>query len=180
MIRLKTAIWAVAFFAFAAFPLCAAQAAGGVTAEVYLVNDSGNGVKVGTVKFGDDKNGLVVKANLKGLPPGVHGFHVHEKPDCAPSAKDGKVTPAGSAGGHYDPAVSGKHLGPEKGGHLGDLPALTVAENGTAKVTLHIKGIKAEEFKNHALMIHAGSDNYSDLPAPLGGGGGRIACGIIK
>jgi len=27
-------------------------------------------------------------------------------------------------------------------------------------------------------MIHAGGDNYSDQPEPLGGGGGRIACGV--
>lgn len=29
-------------------------------------------------------------------------------------------------------------------------------------------------------MIHAGSDNYSDDPKPLGGGGDRIACGVIQ
>jgi superoxide dismutase, Cu-Zn family len=29
-------------------------------------------------------------------------------------------------------------------------------------------------------MVHAGGDNFSDQPEPLGGGGGRIACGIIK
>lgn len=29
-------------------------------------------------------------------------------------------------------------------------------------------------------MIHAGGDNYADQPAPLGGGGPRLACGVIE
>lgn len=29
-------------------------------------------------------------------------------------------------------------------------------------------------------MIHAGSDNHADHPQPLGGGGARVACGVIK
>ncbi len=28
-------------------------------------------------------------------------------------------------------------------------------------------------------MIHAGGDNYSDTPEKLGGGGARVACGVI-
>ena len=31
-----------------------------------------------------------------------------------------------------------------------------------------------------ALMLHAGGDNYSDQPAPLGGGGARMACGVAQ
>jgi Cu-Zn family superoxide dismutase len=34
--------------------------------------------------------------------------------------------------------------------------------------------------KGKALMIHAGGDNYADQPKPLGGGGDRIACGVIQ
>lgn len=29
-------------------------------------------------------------------------------------------------------------------------------------------------------MVHAGGDNHSDHPLPLGGGGERFACGMIK
>jgi Cu-Zn family superoxide dismutase len=39
---------------------------------------------------------------------------------------------------------------------------------------------KLSEVKGKALMIHAGGDNFSDQPKPLGGGGERIACGIIQ
>lgn len=34
--------------------------------------------------------------------------------------------------------------------------------------------------RGKALMIHAGGDNYSDEPQPLGGGGGRVACGVVQ
>jgi len=149
-------------------------------AEVFLATEKGPGASVGTVTFTDTPAGLEIKTDLKGLPPGKHGFHVHEKADCGAVEKDGKGMPAMAAGGHYDPEKTGKHLGPDNGGHLGDLPVLTVADDGTAKETLTVKKAKASDFKGRSLMIHAGGDNYSDEPAPLGGGGTRIACGIIK
>ncbi len=63
--------------------------------------------------------------DLADLPPGDHGFHVHVNPDCGPGAGPDGLPAAGlAAGGHYDPANSGKHLGPRGEGHKGDLPAL--------------------------------------------------------
>jgi Cu-Zn family superoxide dismutase len=154
--------------------------AGSTTADMYKVTDKGNGEKIGTVTFTDSDAGLLIKTDLKGLPAGKHGFHVHAKADCGPSTKDGKVTPAGAAGGHYDPANTGKHLGPGGGGHLGDLPPLEVGADGAAMGQMTLKGVKASDFKGRAVMIHAGGDNFSDMPAALGGGGGRIACGVTK
>ena len=130
--------------------------------------------------FSDTADGLSISTKLKGLPPGKHGFHVHEKADCAPMEKDGKMVPALAAGGHFDPDKSGMHMGPGNGGHKGDLPVLTVADDGSSMETLNVKGVKTSDVKNHALMVHAGGDNYADTPAPLGGGGARIACGVIK
>ncbi|MDR1776357.1 MAG: superoxide dismutase family protein [Desulfovibrio sp.] len=150
------------------------------SAAMHLATAEGDGKAVGTVTFTDNAQGILITTNLQGLPPGEHGFHVHANASCAPTAQDGKVIPAGAAGGHYDPTNSGKHLGPGASGHKGDLPLLMVGQDGTAKVNLSLKGVKAAEFKNHALMIHAGGDNYSDSPAPLGGGGSRLACGVIK
>jgi Cu/Zn superoxide dismutase len=86
-----------------------------VKAKLSLATEKGPGAKVGTVIFTDTPQGLAVKTRLKGLPPGKHGFHVHEKPDCGPVEKDGKSVPAMAAGGHYDPAKAGKHLGPDNG-----------------------------------------------------------------
>jgi Cu-Zn family superoxide dismutase len=72
------------------------------------------------------------------------------------------------------------HMGPMGGGHLGDLPLIMVGADGTAKSTLTAPRIKTlDPLRGHALMIHVGGDNYSDQPAPLGGGGARMACGII-
>jgi Cu/Zn superoxide dismutase len=149
-------------------------------AEVKRASAQGLGETVGWVTFKDTANGLEIKTDFKGLPAGQHGFHVHENPDCAPTNKDGAITPAGAAGGHYDPDKTGKHLGPGGGGHKGDLPVLTVSADGAAKITLTVKGVKTADFKNRSIMIHAGGDNYSDLPEALGGGGARLACGVIE
>ncbi len=151
-----------------------------VKAMVYLSTDTGSGIELGSVTFTDTDKGLEITTNLKGLPPGEHGFHVHEKADCSAAMKDGKPVPAMAAGGHYDPKGTKKHHGPEGGGQLGDLPVLKVGADGSAKETFYVKGVTADDFKNRALMIHAGGDNYSDEPAPLGGGGARIGCGIIQ
>jgi Cu-Zn family superoxide dismutase len=145
-----------------------------------LVSDQGIGKSIGTVTISDGKEGLVFTPQLTDLAPGVHGFHVHQNPDCAAAMKDGKVTPALAAGGHYDPANVGKHQGPLGKGHLGDLPALTVGADGKATAAVTAPHVKMADVKGRSLMIHAGGDNYSDQPAPLGGGGARVACGVIK
>lgn len=150
-----------------------------VSATMYKTMDSAMNSKLGTVSFADDKDGIAITVNLQGLPPGAHGFHVHEKPDCSAMMQDGNMVHALAAGGHYDPEKTGRHLGPEGGGHKGDLPVLTVKDDGKVNQTMHVKGIKTSDFKGRSVMIHAGGDNYSDIPLPLGGGGARIACGII-
>ena len=150
-------------------------------ARMQRATENGPGESVGTVTIVGSPSGAQFKTDLHGLPPGPHGFHVHENGSCAPSNVNGQVTPAGAAGGHFDPAHTGHHEGPMKEGHLGDLPVLTVAQNGTARETLTAPRIKDDQaLKGHALVIHVGGDNYSDEPLPLGGGGARIACGVIE
>jgi Cu-Zn family superoxide dismutase len=147
---------------------------------VNLVSDQGIGESVGTIRVTDTEHGALFTPQLSKLPPGLHGFHLHENPTCECAQKDGKMTAAHAAGSHFDPAKTGKHEGPYGNGHLGDLPPLFVANDGTA--TLHVLAprLKVRDVKNRALMIHAGGDNYSDQPAALGGGGARIACGVAK
>jgi Cu-Zn family superoxide dismutase len=110
----------------------------------------------------------------------MHGFHVHEHAQCGPADKDGKMTAGHAAGSHFDPGKTGKHLGPYGDGHLGDLPPLYVDANGTATLPVLAPRLKLADLKGRSLMIHAGGDNYSDQPAALGGGGARIACGVVK
>lgn len=95
--------------------------------------------------------------------------------------KEGKAVAAGAAGGHYDPQHTGKHEGPLGTGHLGDLPLLVVNDAGVADQPIIAPRLKMlNEVKGKALMVHVGGDNMADNPQPLGGGGERFACGVIK
>lgn len=151
-----------------------------VTVSMHLIDASGTGKSVGTVRAEDSQDGLVLMPRLEGLSPGAHGFHVHENPSCAPMEKDGKKTAGLTAGGHYDPDKSGKHAGPTGKGHLGDLPALTVDDKGMATKRMVAPRLHVADIVGRSLMIHEGGDNYADAPKPLGGGGARIACGVVE
>jgi len=158
-----------------------ALAAGPKTVTMTLISAEGAGVTIGTVDLEDSAKGLVLKPNLIGLPPGEHGFHLHANASCAPAEQDGTMAAGIAAGGHFDPDGTKKHLGPDAmGGHEGDLPVLKVAADGTATGSLLAPHLKLADVAGHALMIHAGGDNYADQPKPLGGGGARIACGIVQ
>jgi Cu-Zn family superoxide dismutase len=147
---------------------------------MHLIDSTGIGKSIGTVTATSNPSGTVLAPNLKGLTPGLHGFHVHQNPDCGPGVKDGKKVPGLAAGGHFDPAGTGRHEGPYGNGHLGDLPALYVDENGNANHPVLAPRLKPSDLKGRSLMIHAGGDNYSDNPKKLGGGGARMACGVVK
>lgn len=150
-----------------------------VTIEMNAVNAQGAGQSIGTVTVTDTAYGALFSPGLKSLTPGLHGFHVHENPSCAPADKDGTAVAGLSAGGHFDPLGSGKHKGPYADGHLGDLPALYVDERGEASQPLLAPRVSVANLKGRSLMIHAEGDNYSDDPKPLGGGGARVACGVV-
>lgn len=162
--------------------LGATSALGDYTVEMNAIDIRGVGAPLGTVTISaaPQGQGVVLKPQLKGLPPGPHGFHVHEFANCGAKEKDGKMEPGAMAGGHWDPDKAGKHGSPKGGGHRGDLPVLQVKADGTAGGTLAAPRIRLEDLANKALMIHEGGDNYADKPKPLGGGGKRIACGVIQ
>ena len=174
--------WQVGLLALAGLAVGTALAdAAQVRAEMHQATPTGPGAPLGTVTISDDPAGAVVTADLKGLPPGTHGFHIHQNGSCGPTTANGRVVPAGAAGGHFDPGDTGRHEGPQGHGHLGDLPVLQVAANGAARETLTAPRIKdVAALRGRSVMIHAGGDNYSDRPKPLGGGGARLACGVLK
>jgi superoxide dismutase, Cu-Zn family len=151
-----------------------------LTVHMYRTSAAGQGKAVGTITVKDTAYGALFAPDLKGLPPGLHGFHVHENADCGAKEKNGKRVPGLAAGGHYDPAGSGRHEGPYGNGHLGDLPPLYVDAQGTSTLPVLAPRIKVADLNGRSLMIHAGGDNFSDHPAKLGGGGARQACGIVK
>lgn len=147
---------------------------------IHAIDNDGVGAIIGTIRLVDTDKGLLIDPDVGDLAPGAHGFHVHEKPSCEPADKDGKKTAGHAAGSHYDPHKSGKHAGPQGEGHSGDLPALDVNENGEAVRQMLAPHLKLADIKGRSLMIHEGGDNYSDSPKPLGGGGPRVACGVIE
>lgn len=142
------------------------------TIPIMLFKTSGPAENIGSVTIDNSVCGVLLTPKLHGLPPGVHGFHVHVNPSCADNGM--------AAGGHFDPENTNQHDGPYSHlGHQGDLPVLIVNQDGTATLPTLAPKFKLAQLSGHALMIHAGGDNYSDQPEKLGGGGTRIACGVI-
>jgi Cu-Zn family superoxide dismutase len=166
-------------FASAATVACGATVAIAqqLTVDINKVTESGVGEKIGTVTVNGGKQGVSFKVTVTGVGPGQHGFHVHEKGDCSPAAKDGKMEAAGAAGPHYDPEAKKSHKGPKGAGHKGDLPVLKSDAKGINQ-TVTAPRLKLEDVSGRALVIHEGGDNYTDNPEN-GGGKGRIACGVI-
>jgi Cu-Zn family superoxide dismutase len=149
------------------------------TVAVSSIDAQGVKTALGNVKVTAADKGVKFTPDLKGLPPGDHGFHVHQNPSCDPAPKDGKPEAGEAAGGHFDPASTGTHAGPKGKGHVGDLPTLVVNSKGEARKAVTAPRLTLAQLKDHSLMIHAGGDNKTDTPAN-GGGGTRIACGIIQ
>ncbi|CDZ76934.1 Superoxide dismutase [Cu-Zn] 1 precursor [Legionella massiliensis] len=148
---------------------CAATQAAQTTVTINSTGEGDN--EIGQVVFSDTDFGLLIVPNLSSLPPGLHGFHLHQHPDCGDHGND--------AGSHFDPAKTNSHKGPYDKGHLGDLPVLYVGADGKASTPILAPRLKTTDLTGLSVMIHAGGDNYSDNP-PLGGGGARIACGPVK
>jgi Cu-Zn family superoxide dismutase len=168
---MKNQILSVALSVF----VCCAQAES-VVIPMYETSPAiGSQGFVGNVMATDTPYGLMLTPHLSGLTPylvpGPHGFHVHVNPSCAENGM--------AAGGHLDPDHTNLHLGPyNTHGHLGDLPVLSIAVDGTASVPVVAPRLTVKEILGHSLMIHSGSDNYTDEPK-LGGGGTRMICGVI-
>lgn len=133
---------------------------------------SENKVK-GIVTFTKADSGIKITADLSGLTPGEHGFHVHEYGDC--SAADGS-----SAGGHFNPYKK-SHGGPEQAiHHAGDFGNIVADPNGNAHYETNNSSISLDSPNSiigHALIIHASVDDLSSQPA--GNSGARIGCGVI-
>ena len=159
------------------FFLCGGVAAKDLQVPINKISEAGVGDKIGEASLSDSGKGVAFKFAVKGIPEGEHGFHVHEKGDCGPAMKDGKMTAGEAAGGHYDPNATHSHQGPEGAGHEGDAPKLNATADGIDQ-TVQAPRLQLSEIAGRTLVIHEGGDNYSDTPEN-GGGKGRIACGVI-
>ncbi len=163
--------------------LAPAALADEVDVEMREINARGVWDVVGSVKATDTSDGLVLTIALTDLPGGPHGFHLHENGNCGPGSSASGVAAGMAAGGHYDPNKTGRHMGPAARGHLGDLPVIYIQtdEDGGVpyKGTLFAPYLKVSDMRGRALVIHKDGDNYADEPRPNGGGGDRLACGVV-
>jgi Cu-Zn family superoxide dismutase len=148
---------------------------GPVRAAAELKATAGNQVS-GTVTFVAADGKIRVVADLQGLAPGKHGFHVHEKGDC--SAPD-----ASSAGDHFNPAGGphGAPTDPVEKRHVGDLGNLEADADGKAHLELTdevIALVGENSIVGKAVVVHAQADDLTSQPT--GDAGGRLACGVIE
>lgn len=146
------------------------------TINVPLINNDSVDVGVAMLKQTDE--GVEITVEASHLPPGEHGFHIHEQGSC-------KAPDFESAKGHFNPDNKKHGFEHPKGPHAGDIENLEVKEDGTVdaiflndRVTLK-KNEKNSLFSDQgtALVIHADPDDYSSQPA--GDAGDRIVCGVI-
>ncbi len=163
----------------------------GVEVMMRRISENGVGEAVGTITLSDGPYGLVVVPHLKGVPAGAHATHVHDKPNCGTSSKDGMTTVGGAAGGHYDPKHAGQYLGPYLDGALGDLPNLYAEADGSVSIPVVAPRLKLADVRGRSLMMHGGADRYQAVAGMAGGhdhahghaahmhGGGRILCGVV-
>ncbi|MFS0646638.1 superoxide dismutase family protein [Siminovitchia sp. 179-K 8D1 HS] len=136
-----------------------------------------DGDSLGKITFEEKADGIYLKGDLKGLPPGELGMHIHDRGKCEPPDFL-------SAGNHFNPDKKDHGLLNAKGPHAGDLPNVTVDEDGKAKVKVTAKDITFKESKTSlytrqgtSLVIHESADDGMSQPA--GDSGARIACGEI-
>jgi Cu-Zn family superoxide dismutase len=156
-----------------AAPAAAAPAPARSSASVVLEPTQGSQVR-GTITFTPAQGGVRVVADISGLTPGAHGFHVHDKGDC--SAPD-----ATSAGGHFNPGSSPHGAPDAEKHHAGDLGNITAGEDGKAHLDqvfpfLTLTG--PDTIVGRGFIVHAGKDDMTTQPT--GNAGARAACGVIK
>lgn len=141
-------------------------------AKSVLHPTQGNNV-TGTVTFTIVNDGVRIVADLEGLTPGDHGFHIHEFGDC--SAPD-----ASSAGGHFNPTKK-RHGSPEnEDRHVGDLGNITADAEGKAHYDRIDKVIALEgddTIVGRSVIVHSKADDF--VTQPTGNSGARVACGVI-
>ena len=138
------------------------------------------GAEVGSVTLTQGEGSVSITGELTGMTPGEHGFHFHQTGDCDAATK------FESAGAHFNPTEHKHGLENPEGPHVGDLPNVTAAEDGTVAVELTSEMISLSEGDpayvfdedGTALVIHAAADDQ--MTDPSGNSGDRVACAVIE
>jgi len=147
---------------------------GAIVAEAQIEPTAGNEVK-GSVKFIQKKDRVHIISKLQGLPPGRHGFHLHQHGNCGDNgmAAGGHYNPTGTPHGSPDNDVSHRHVG-----DLGNLEANHKGDAHDNRFDNVIKLSGPQSVIGLSVIIHANPDDF--VTQPTGNAGARIGCGVIK
>jgi superoxide dismutase, Cu-Zn family len=152
----------------------ASLAAFGVAQAATATMQDPQGNDVGTVTLTQTPNGVLIDADLSGLPAGDFGFHIHTTGACSPDFD--------AAGGHFTGGAAAHGYLSEGGPHAGDMPNIHVPDSGALHIEVFnpLVSLDAESLLDSdgsAIMIHGGVDDYESQPT--GHAGDRIACGVV-
>lgn len=149
------------------------NAADGTTSATAQLRTA-DGQPAGTATATAADGGVTIALQVQGVPAGQHGVHVHMTGQCEGPKFE-------SAGGHWNPAEKQHGLENPQGQHAGDMPNLTVAEDGSGSLNYALKGATLEgllDADGSAFVVHAGEDDQKSDPS--GNSGDRIACGVFS
>ena len=131
----------------------------------------------GLARLTETPQGLRVAVRVAHVPPGRHGFHIHEVGLCGDEGK--------AAGGHYNPAGVPHGFLPTMGvhaAHAGDFGNIAVGRSGRGRLTLTLPGLTLTDGEfpvvGRAVILHAQPDDLTTQPT--GNAGARIGCGVIE
>jgi Cu-Zn family superoxide dismutase len=131
----------------------------------------------GEVTFTEENGGLTVNAQVANVPPGKHGFHIHEKGSCDDTGK--------AAGGHFNPDKVSHGFLPKDGrahAHAGDMGNIEVGQDGVGTLKMFLPGETLKDgpyaVSGKAIILHEKEDDFTTQPT--GNAGGRIGCGVIE
>jgi Cu-Zn family superoxide dismutase len=146
---------------------------GAATADI----KNAGGQSIGTATLTEASGAVRIVVDVKGLPPGAKGVHIHEVGKCDPPQFN-------AAGAHFNPTSKQHGLMNPQGPHAGDLPNITIAADGrgrlestTDRITLGAGPTSIFDADGSAIVIHAAPDDF--VTDPTGNSGGRSACGVI-
>lgn len=151
-----------------------APAAEKATAQMVGVD----GKTIGTITLVETPSGVLIRVQMKGIPPGPHGFHIMEFGRCEP--------PFTSAGNILNPLGAKHGLKNDEGPSMGDMPNLFAAQNGEINAELLNPFVTLQPDADGSLLRENGTafvlrgESDDHVTHPDGNSGARIACGVIK
>lgn len=164
------------FVAAAALTLAAWPQQTGVAAYADIKPTQLDSKAVGTARLVETRSGVEVTVQLTGVPPGEHGFHVHEFGNCDAGGE--------AAGEHFNPVGTSHGMVVKDGvrsSHAGDMGNILAAGDGTAELVLNLPAVTLRagplSLDGRALVLHEKPDDFGQ---PSGNAGRRIACGVIR